>query len=216
MPIQRNDTKRPDAGNRMNTDHQQLALEYLRQQLAADTPAELIPEATFCEAPLENEGDTTVFRFNASIGGEPEQPFRVVAGQTVPNYYPSWNLTADQVYDLHVGTRFMLVMEVTTVPLNDLPADLPAQVTAFIGTVAPGETVNDITPVAAFGVENQVHAVCKARIADEMVYVLAMDCPPGIYRNTELPPHVIFRRHIGKLIRYEARADTSEKRKNRA
>ncbi len=82
--------------------------------------------------------------------------------------------------------------------------DLADQVRSFIGTVAPHEPVTDIEPAAAFSVEDEVYAVCRANIARESVYVMGLACPAGIYRDTHLPPHVVFRRHIGQLIRLES------------
>jgi hypothetical protein len=57
--------------------------------------------------------------------------------------------------------------------------------------------------VAAFAAEGAVHAVCRVTVADEEVYVVTADAPPGIYRQTHLPPHVVYRLHLGKLIRAE-------------
>ena len=52
--------------------------------------------------------------------------------------------------------------------------------------------------------------ICKAKIADESIYVLGLDCPPGIYRWSDRPPDVVFRLHPDQLIRREAEADAPE------
>lgn len=192
-----------------HAEHERAAIEYLREALRADAPTLVQFEASFAGTPLEGEGDMSVFTFAASIGGQPEARYWVVAGRTQPNHYPDWGLTPDQVYELHLGTRFMLVMEVSSLPEEKLPDELADRITAFIATVAPAEAVSDIRAAAAFRVEDATYAVCRARIADEEVYVLGLDCPPGIYREAHLPPHVVFRRHLGYLIRREAAGDPS-------
>ena len=191
----------------MQSDHKTGAMDYLKKALSQDAPRNIVLEGNFPGRPLEREGEMSVFSFETSIGGQPADRYWVVAGQTPANHYPHWGLTHEQVYELHLGTRFMLVMEVSSVPVGELPPDLPRQIQDFIGSVAPGETVSDIEPAAAFLVGDDVYAICRARISEEPVYVLGMKAPPGIYRDTQLPPHVVFRLHIGKHIRREADGD---------
>jgi hypothetical protein len=204
------------AGALMNDDHRSAALAYLAETLKAAAPADLTLEATFTGEPLEREGAMSVFSFDASLRGDKPERYWVVAGETEPNYYPHWGLTAEQAYDLHLGTRFMLVVGVSAIPVEELGDDAAESVISFIGSVAPGEPVGDIEPAVAFAVEDGAFAVFRARIRDEEVYVLGLDCPPAIYSEAELPPHVILRRHLGVLIREEARREASEKRRNRA
>lgn len=183
--------------------HEQMALDYLRAVLRDDAPQRVVPVATFDEAPLEGEGKATVFAFNASLGGNPEEPFYVVAGQTVANYYPQWGLDADQIYSVHLGTRFMLVVEVRQLDLEQVPPTLERDVLEALAGVLPGETVSDVKPVMAFTAEDQTHVVCRAHVAGEDVYVMAADLPPGIYREIHLPPHVVYRWHLGSVVRME-------------
>ncbi len=192
----------------MDIDHEQAAMDHLSKELGADAPRTVLLEATFAECPLEGEGDMSVFSFEASIGGEKAERYFVVAGRTVANYYPGWGLTAEQVYELHLGTRFMLVMEVSTVPVDTLPPDLVENIRSLISTVAPAEEVSGIVAASAFRVDDATFAVCRARISGEEVYVLGLDCPPGIYREIHLPPHVILRGHLGRLIRREASTES--------
>ncbi len=195
-------------------DHEQAARAYLASELPPAATVRITQQVAFTEHPLEGEGDVTVFGFESNVDGGEREAFWVVVGDTQPNYYPHWELTADQAYDLHIGTRFMLVMEVASVPIESLPNDLATGIERFIGTVAPSQRVTGILPAAAFGIENEVYTICRATIGDEHVYVLGQDCPPGIYREGELPPHVVFRRHLGKLIRYEAERESAKTRKN--
>ncbi len=200
----------------MNDDHKSAALAYLAETLKAAAPADVSLEATFTGEPLEREGAMSVFSFEASLGGGEPERYWVVAGQTEANYYPHWGLTSEQVYDLHLGTRFMLVVGVSAIPIEGLGNDAAESVTSFIRSANPGEPVGDVEPAAVFAVEDGTFAVFRARIRDEEVYVLGVDCPPAIYPEAELPPHVILRRHLGVLIREEARREASEKRRNRA
>lgn len=190
--------------------HEQMALDYLNAVLREDAPASLTPVAAFDESPLEGEGKVTVFAFNARIGGNEDEPYYVVAGQTVANYYPQWGLDADQIYSLHLGTRFMLVVEVQQLPTTELPADLEQQVREAVAGVIPGASVADFQPAAAFHAEAQKHAVCRARIDGEDVYIMAADLPIGLYRETHLPPHVVYRWHLGSVIRMERPCEGEE------
>lgn len=190
--------------------HEQMALDYLNAVLREDAPASLTPVAAFDESPLEGEGKVTVFAFNARIGGNEDEPYYVVAGQTVANYYPQWGLDADQIYSLHLGTRFMLVVEVQQLPTTELPADLERQVHEAVGGIVPGAAVTEFQLVAAFQAEAQKHAVCRARIDGEDVYIMAADLPIGLYRETHLPPHVVYRWHLGSVIRMERPCEGEE------
>jgi hypothetical protein len=180
-----------------------MALDYLRAELQHEAPTRLEPVARFDEAPLQDEGRITVFRFTARLAGPEEEPYYVLAGQTVANYYPDWGLTPDQLYSVHIGTRFMLVVEVRQLALEDLPTGIEAALGEELAGVLPGETIGDIGPVAAFRAEDQTHVVCATRIGDEDVYVMGGDLPIGIYRQVHLPPHVIYRWHLGEIIRME-------------
>lgn len=185
--------------------HEQAAFDYVRRELGNDAPPALCHEATYADEPLEGEGTMSVFSFDASIGGEPAGAYRVVAGDTVPNYYPHWGLSAEQAYQVHIGTRFMLALRIAQLPESKIPPGAQERVVAFIGTVAPGEPVCNVKPAAAFDVDGETYAVFRATIADVDAYVLGAACPPGIYREVNLPPHVIFRRHLGAMILREAR-----------
>ena len=93
-----------------NESHTSLARAYLAEQFGPQGFTDLTEFATFDEQPLEGEGPVTLFTFTTRRPGTlPEQCF-VVAGQTEPNYYPLLNLSAQECYNLHVGTRFMILL----------------------------------------------------------------------------------------------------------
>jgi aminopeptidase C len=186
-----------------NHDHKSQARAYLTEQLADDAPSELVPVAQFSESPLEGEGAATVFQFTASLQGNPPETFYVVAGETEPNYYPAWDLSADEIYSVHVATRFMLVLEVQSEPVENLPDDTRHSVEQALQQVVPGEAISHFEPQLAFRVEQDLHAVSRIRIANEDVYVVSGNLPLGIYRQVDRPPHVIYRLHLGTIIRSE-------------
>lgn len=183
--------------------HEQMAREYLNWEFGTEAPEILRPVASFDRHPLEGEGPVTLFAFTASRGGNPPEGFHVIAGETEPNYYPEWGLSPDDLYSVHIGTRFILVLEVRQLPLEELPSELESEIALLLDSIAPDEPIANFLPVAAFGMEGQRHAVCRLRLADEELYVLGGDLPLGIYRRIDLPPHVIYRLHLGKLIRLE-------------
>ena len=197
----------------MQAKHEKAAVEFLAAQLKDYAPATIAHQATFEGSPLEGEGAMSVFRFRATVGGGEPADYWVVAGQTEPNYYPHWGLDAEQVYETHLGTRFMLVLGVAVVPLCDTPDDHVQRVAAFIASAAPGAAIENIEPAAIFRVQDGVYGVFRARVGGDDVYILGLDCPPGIYRDTNLPPHVVFRRHIGRLIRREVQAEQRDQQR---
>ncbi len=187
-------------------DHDSLARAYLDDQLGEAAPKTLIPLGRFDDAPLEGEGSMSVFSFAASLGGNPAENYVVVAGETQPNYYPAWNLTPEDMFTLHLGTRFMLVMEIQQAPLEDLPATLQADLAEQFTRIAPGESLTGFAPQVAFRLEDHLHAVCRLRVAEEEVAVVTGQIPLGIFREIDLPPHVLYRLHLGRIIRAEADA----------
>jgi hypothetical protein len=183
--------------------HEQLAREYLNREFGTDAPDQLRPIATYNQRPLEGEGAVSVFSFTAARGGNSPESFYVIAGETEPNYYPDWGLSPEDLYNVHLGTRFMLVLDVTQLPLEELAPSLESEIALLLAGVAPGEPIAEFRPVAAFCMEGQRHAVCRLRLADEELYVLGGDLPLGIYRRIDLPPRVVYRLHLGKVIRME-------------
>jgi hypothetical protein len=187
----------------MPVEDRDLAREYLQRELPDLGSVELQEAAHFEGQPLEGEGPMTVFTFRAALGGNSPADYCVVAGHTQPNYYPAWGLSPDEIYSLHLGTRFMLVLQPVPIPLDRLPASLEADFTRELARIVLGQLVSEFKPVAAFQVEAETHVIARCRIATEQVYVLGLDLPLGIYRRVDLPPNAVYRTHLGNVIRME-------------
>ena len=161
------------------------------------------------------------FGFTADRSGRGEEQYHVFVGQTEPNYYPALGLTAEEAFNLHLGTRFMLVMDVALIdaasagqPSEHLPEtayDAAADARGIVDRVAPGATIEDLTIAAAFDVEGAIHTVLRCRVAGEPVYIMGRDAPPGFSRRVDLPAQVVLRLHIGHVLRQEPKpADEDE------
>jgi hypothetical protein len=187
----------------MSDGHEDQARLYLDAQLGVGGYSGLVEIGHFDESPLEGEGAVSLFAFEAAPGGGPVGTYHVVAGETEPNYYPSWGLSAEETYNLHIGTRFMLVLEVAQVAEQDAPADLESQAVSTLMRVAPGEPIREFRVVRVFQVEDQRHAVARCRIGPEDVYLVLGDLPVGIHRRVDLAPQVVYRMHLGQVIRME-------------
>ncbi len=185
---------------------------YLVSQLGAHAPEQVGGEPYFDRSPLAGEGPLVVLPFRAGPGGTEAQDFFVVVGRTEPNYYPAWGLVAEEVAALHVGTRFMLSVGVRQANDRERSGyDPAADVRAIVDRVAPREPIEGLTVAAMFFAADERHAVCRCRVGGEEVYVMAADCPPGFYRQVRLPPHVVYRLHLGNVIRQEpAPADDAD------
>lgn len=181
-----------------------LALSYLSAQLGAHAPAELGAARLFDASVLEGEGRVAVFEFDASPGGGERGAYFVVVGETEPNYFPRWTLTAEEQFRVHLGTRFMLVVGIGQARDEEWAGYEPlGDVERMAGQVAPGARVTEARAAAMFRAGEELHAVCRCRIGGEEVYALTRDAPPGFYRRCELPPHVVYRLHLGTLLERE-------------
>jgi hypothetical protein len=189
---------------------------YLDEQLGDRAPRELQLVGVFEERPLAGEGQTAIFAFQTEPANEvvAQQPaalhYYVVVGETEPNYYPTYGFDAEDAYSLHIGTRFMLGMNMTLV---DAPEDLPdarQAVTMMVRDYLPDAAVGEPELATVMRCAEDLFAVYRVSVNDQQVYFMGADLPPGFYELTEHPPQVALRLHLGKLIRQEAAAQASE------
>jgi len=181
------------------------ALAYLREQLREAAPSTLSAPTLFPQSPLEGEGATVVFSFTAARGARGPEPHYVVVGRTEPNYYPAYGLDADEAFSLHLGTRFMLVMGVAQAA-DGAGGDYDAykDARAIADRVAPKMPLEDVCVAATFDVDGAFHTVLRCKLGGEAIYIMGRDGPPGISRRIDLSPHVVYRLHIGHVLRREA------------
>lgn len=199
-------TVAPDAAS--ESAWRDYALAYLSRHFGAHAPATLGAPKLFARSPLEGDGAALVFPFEAAPGGHERQSFYVVVGRTEPNYFPAWGLAPEEVYGVHVGTRFMLTLQVAQVKPEDAPPyDAVGDVRRLVAMVAPQVLVESVEIAALFHAASEWHAVCRADVGGESVYVFARDCPPGFSRRTDLAPHVAYRMHLGMMLQQEADAE---------
>lgn len=180
------------------------ALAYLTGELREAAPKALSEATLFSGSPLEGEGAAVVFGFTADRGGRGAEAHYVVVGKTDPNYYPAYGLDADEAYSLHLGTRFMLVMGVAQAAEGAGGAyDARGDVRAIADRVAPDKSLDDVRVAATFDVDGTFHAVLRCRLGGEELYVMGRDAPPGFSRRVDLSPQVVYRLHIGHILRNE-------------
>lgn len=133
----------------------------------------------------------------------------MVVGETETNYYPAYDLDASQGFDLHLGTRFMLVMGVAQMdreqddPVSPDAYDAMEDAQRIVGKIAPDAEIENLKVAALFDVGGERHAVLRCHIGSEPVYVMARDAPPGFSRRVDLPPQIAYRLHIGNILRSE-------------
>lgn len=187
------------------------AIAYLRGHLGERTPEYLVLEGEYAETPLEGEGRTFVFSFDLAPGPgmsaaacETYEPKHFVAvGETTPNFFPAYGFSADDAYSFHVGTRFMLEMELQKVSDELEPPDARPLLRTVLANVAPGAEARQEELAALFRCEEGYYAVYRLKLGEDEVYALGADCPPGFYKLTKYPPQTTLRLHLGKLIRAE-------------
>lgn len=195
------------------TEARNNALNYLRAQLGSDAPAELDEPVVFPWSPLEGEGAAVVFPFTTSRGTTENARFFVVSGRTEPNYYPAHDLTPEEAFELHLGTRFMLVLGVSQVPPQhataDASYDMERDAREIVNRISRAAKIDDLQLAATFQVSDVMHAVLRCTLNGRPVYVMGRDAPLGFSSKVHLAPHVAYRLHIGHVLRREASSDES-------
>lgn len=191
------------------SNHEEMARAYLREQLGPRAPEVLTPAGTFDEQPLEGEGRTSLFAFELTgPGGDPSCAalrHYVAVGETSPNYYPTFGLSPDDAYSLHIGTRFMLEMKVQRIE-GDAPDGAEESLRRVIRDRLGGDATFGPSRLAGlFRCDESVFAVFRMTVNGTPIYSLGADLAPGFYELCQHPPQVVLRLHLGKLIRNEAR-----------
>lgn len=182
------------------------ALAYLRQVLASRAPAQLGRHHVFETSPLEGEGPIALFEFELPSAANPHERYFVAVGQTEPNYYAALDLSPEDMFALHLGTRFMLVLGVALMPNPDHAGfDLEKAVRDLVWSIRHGEPIGDVTWAAAFDVEGQMHGVARCRVGQDPVYAFVADAPPGFSTQVDIAPQTAYRIHIGRALLAESR-----------
>lgn len=194
-----------------------FALVYLAEAMRESAPNTLGNATIFPSSPLDGEGAVAVFEFGAQRSSLDAKRFFVAVGQTEANYYPAYDLTSDEAFSLHLGTRFMLVMgigQASSAQLANVDAALAAK--AVVDRVSPDLPVDDARVAAAFDVDGELHVIVSCRIGGRETYVMSGDAPPGIYERPSLPPQVVYRMHLGQVLRNEPDPDGPRRDTSRA
>lgn len=184
------------------------ALAYLAEALRESAPNALGSATIFSRSPLEGEGAVVVFEFEAERSSLDAKRFYAVVGRTEPNYYPAYDLTSDEAFSLHLGTRFMLVLGIGQAAAERVATfDASAAAKAVVERVSPELTIRDARVAAAFDVDGELHAIVFCDIEGREAFVISGDAPPGIYERVTLPPQVVYRMHLGQVLRNEPDPD---------
>lgn len=192
-----------------HTDAQAEAAAFLAKQLGERAPRDLTHVATFDEQPLEGEGRVAAFAFElppTNAGLNPDPRHYVFVGQTEPNYYPAYELSPEDAYSLHIGTRFTLVLGLEVVADANEPARVRDELRASIAACNPGVEAEKAEVAGLFRCAERLFAVYRVTLEGQGVYWLGADCPPGFCKRVDLPAAVALRLHLGRVLRTEARS----------
>lgn len=190
------------------------ATQYLREQLGDRAPDYLRLEGHFSETPLEGEGRVWLFSFPLQVGaataecGEQARKHYVAVGETTPNYFPAYDLGPNDAYSFHIGTRFMLTMEIQIVDSSHEPPGARNALQALLENYAQGAQVEEQELAALFRCEEAYFAVYRVRLNGAQYYCFGADCPSGFCAVAAHPPQMALRLHLGRLIREEARRES--------
>ena len=193
------------------------ALAYLRAQLGHRAPPELCFAGEFSVGGLEGEGVVTLFSLELPETGldlaagsqSADRRHYVAVGETQPNFFPAYGMDADGAFSFHLGTRFMLELELQLVGPELEPPGARDLMRAVVAEYGGGQAIEREELAALFRCEEGLFAVYRLTIGGQDVYCMGADCPPGFYAMTEYPPQVALRLHLGGLIRAEASRELS-------
>src|SRR5262249_38051518 len=152
---------------------EKAAIGYLTEQLGPRAPEYLTLEAEFDEAPLEGEGRTLLLSFNLGPGAQTqggdcatghEPKHYVAAGETMPNYFPAFDLSPDDAYSFHVGTRFMLEMQLQRVDGSLEPPGARERIHQLVREFAPTAEFEGEELAALFKCDADYFAVYRVRV----------------------------------------------------
>lgn len=185
------------------------AHDYLVEVLGERAPSRVKPALKVDEHPLEGEGPVAIFSFElppAPAAGDADPQHYVVVGETEPNYYPSYSLPPDELYSLHIGTRFMLALGMNVAPNADEPPAAREALRNFIHACNPEVPIDNEQLAALFTAGERYFAVYRVTLRGQEVYCFGADCPAGFSERVDLPPQIPLRLQLGRAIRAEARA----------
>lgn len=195
---------------------QDHALDFLRDHFREATPTTLGEHQLFPTSPLDGDGATFIFRFSADRSGKGLENYIVAVGQTEPNYYADEGYEFEDAFDLHLGTRFMLVLGVAQVHEPDIitgpddkPYDVEKDARHIVNRVSPDARLDKIELAALFDVAGQYFAVIRLLLDGQPVYVMGRDAPFGFSNRADLAPQVVLRLHLGRALQLEPDPDAT-------
>ncbi len=183
-------------------DLRQRAISYLKRELGDRETFDLQLMQSFSTHPLMGSGEYAIFQFNRST--EPSKRYHVVVGtEGGTNYYPDLGLSLDELWKVHIGTDFYLVMQVKTLDTIDNADRYVNEAKGIIEKTFGGSLQSSPTVVTCFKYKDEVHAAGKCT-SGSTVYSFVVGDVPHFAINKDLAADVVWRLNMGRIVCEEA------------
>lgn len=177
----------------------QQALTVLKEDFDPNIDYDLHLERTFTSHPFHEQTVTALFSFTPYPGKE--EKFYVFAGSSVPMIYPSYDLTTDELWAVHIGLEYFIKMGVTEETERNFTRLLTY--VKMVSTVFQEQlyiTLNSTPKVEKIYVlQDQKHVIGKATFDEKVYSWIVGDIPHFVYKK-DLPPQIIWALHMGRIL----------------
>jgi hypothetical protein len=174
------------------------ALDVLREDFDPDLDCELKLEQTFEKHPLKEENQlTALFSFQPNN----DERFFVFVGDVLPMIYPDYDLSAEDLWAVHIGMEYFIKMGVAEDPDRKSPKFLAYL--KMVSTVFQEQLYifkpDSVKIEKVYILNNQRHVVGYAAFEDKKYSWIVGDIPHFVYKK-ELPPQIIWSLHMGRIL----------------
>jgi hypothetical protein len=179
-------------------DLERKAIEVLREDLDPSLEYQLRMEKTFEKHPLvENHRLSALFSFQPN---ENDRMF-VIVGDVLPMIYPEYDLSADDLWAVHIGMEYWIKMGVAEDPDRKSPKFLAYL--KMVSTVFQEQLYiykpDSVKIEKVYMLNDQRHVVGTATFEEKKYTWIVGDIPHFVYKK-ELPPQIVWSLHMGRIL----------------
>jgi hypothetical protein len=179
-------------------DLKQKAIQVVHEDFDPDLNCEFKLEQTFDKHPLKEEpGTSALFSFTPND----QDRYFVVVGNVIPMIYPDYDLSAEEMWAVHMGMEYFIKMGVTEDTDRKSPRFLAYL--KMVSTVFQEQLYifkpDTVKIEKVYLIDNQRHIVGKATFEGKAYSWIVGDIPHFVYKK-DLPPQIIWNLHMGRIL----------------
>ena len=174
------------------------ALQIVKEEFDPAFNGELKLEQTFQNHPLKEEpGNSALFSFSPN---DQDRLF-VIVGNVMPMIYPDYDLSADEMWAVHMGMEYFIKMGVAEDTNRKSPIFLAylKMVSTVFQTQLYIFKPDTVKIEKVYQLNEQRHVVGSATFEGKNYSWIVGDIPHFVYKK-ELPPHIVWALHMGRIL----------------